>query len=271
MISLLDDEDSEVFTHIEGKIMQLGQDVIPLLEEEWENNFSPVAQRRIEDLIHGLQYEQLNQRLANWVDEGGKDLLEGVWLVATYQYPDTDLEQLRKDFEQLFYEAWMEFKVGLHPYDQIKVLNNAIFNKLRFRANTKNFHSPQNSMIHRVLESRRGNPIALCIIYMLVAQKLKLPVYGVNLPNLFILTYKNQDQHFYINAFNRGLVFSKSDIEQYLSHLNLPHNKAFFEPCDHITIVARVLRNLHNSFEKLGEHQRAEEIKVLLRNFPAPR
>src|SRR3712207_7028807 len=43
---------------------------------------------------------------------------------------------------------------------------------------SQNFHSPANSMLQRVLETRRGNPLTLCVIYLLVAQRLNLPIYG---------------------------------------------------------------------------------------------
>jgi regulator of sirC expression with transglutaminase-like and TPR domain len=99
---------------------------------------------------------------------------------------------------------------------------------------------------------------------MLVAQKLKLPVYGVNLPNLFILTYKDEQTQFYINAFNRGLIFSKQDIENYISELHLVPQNSFFDPCTSLEIIRRALRNLVMSFEKMGEHAKAEEVKLLL-------
>ncbi|HXA01221.1 MAG TPA: transglutaminase-like domain-containing protein, partial [Cytophagaceae bacterium] len=138
---------------------------------------------------------------------------------------------------------------------------------LKFSANTKNFHSPANSMINVVLETKKGNPISLCVIYMLVAQKLKMPVYGVNLPNLFILTYKDKDSQFYINAFNKGLIFSKADIDNYISHLNLSQMEIFYEPCSNLEIIKRVLRNLVVSFEKIGDSQKVEEVKTLLRTI----
>jgi regulator of sirC expression with transglutaminase-like and TPR domain len=100
---------------------------------------------------------------------------------------------------------------------------------------------------------------------MLVAQKLKLPVYGVNLPNLFVLTYKDdRHQQFYINAFNKGLIFSKQDIENYISELHLTPQGSFFEPCSNLEIIRRVFRNLIMSFDKMGEHEKAEEVKELL-------
>lgn len=264
LVSLLDDEDKQIVTHIEEKILSLGTTIIPYLEKEWESNFNPHVQKRIEDLVHTLQYELVKERMKDWYTNSEQDLLTGMWIIATYQYPDLELEKLKQELEQIYYETWLEFKNDMYPYDQIKVLNGVLFNKLRFGANTKNFHSPGNSMINVVLETHKGNPITLCVIYMMVAQKLKLPVHGVNLPNLFILTYKDQNHTFYINAFNRGLIFSKQDIENYINELHLVPQPSFFEPCNNLEIVRRALRNLIMSFEKMGEHAKAEEVKLLL-------
>lgn len=265
LISLLDDDDKQVVTHVEEKILSLGKEAIPFLEKEWENSLNPRLQSRIEEIIHTLQYELLKSRLVEWYEGTEKDILTGMWLVATYQYPDLELDKLRQELEQIYYETWLEFKPELYPLDQIKVVNSVLFNKLKFGANTKNFHSPGNSMINVVLESRKGNPITLCVIYLLVAQKLKLPVFGVNLPNLFILTYKDDhNNQFYINAFNRGLIFSKQDIENYINELHLVPQPSFFEPCESVEIIRRTLRNLIMSFEKMGEHAKAEEVKLLL-------
>lgn len=264
LVSLLDDEDEDVVLHVEKKIISLGNLIIPFLEHEWENNFNPNVQKRIEDLIHTLQFDTLKERLIDWKNRGSEDLLEGIWLIATYQYPDLELKKIKKELEQIYYETWLEHKSEVHPFDQVKILNSVLFSKLKFGANTKNFHAPGNSMINVVLESRKGNPISLCIIYMLVAQKLKMPVYGVNLPNLFILTYKSKDVQFYINAFNRGLIFSKADIDNYISHLHINPIDIFYEPCGHLDIIKRVLRNLIISFEKLGESEKVNEIKTLL-------
>lgn len=264
LVSLLDDDDKQVSAHVQEKILSLGTEAIPFLEKEWESNMSPDVQSRIEEIIHTLQYELVRERLKSWYTSSDHDLLTGMWIIATYQYPDIELEKLKQELEQIYYETWLEFRPELYPLDQIKVINSVIFNKLKFGANTKNFHSPGNSMINVVLETRRGNPITLCVIYLLVAQKLKLPVHGVNLPNLFILTYKDDNHQFYINAFNRGLIFSKQDIENYIHELHLVPQPSFFDACNSIEIIRRALRNLIMSFEKMGEHAKAEEVKLLL-------
>ena len=264
LISLLDDQDVQVSEHVENTIRHLGKSAIPFLEQAWESCLDPSVQRRIENLVHELQAVALRQRLTEWYGSEDRDLLTGMWIVATIQYPDLELEKVRQSVEQLYFEVWPEIPADATPQDRIRTVNNFLFTKLRFGANTRNFHSPGNSMINIVMDTRRGNPITLCVIYMLVARKLKLPVFGVNLPNMFMLLYRDGSNEFYINAFNRGLVFTRKDLETYIQELHLNPRKEFFEPCSNEDIIRRALRNLIVAFDKIGEHARAEEVKELL-------
>jgi len=267
LLSLLDDEDVEVISHVSEKITSLGVKIIPHLETEWEESFNPTKQKRIENIIHSLQFNSLKQKLALWAKSEEQNILEGAYLIATYQYPDFSIEDVKKDIEQMYYDIWLSLDSNLHPLDQVKKLNIGIFQKLKFSANTKNFHSPSNSMINIVLENKKGNPISLCIIYLLIAQKLNMPIYGVNLPNLFVLTYKDEQNQFYINVFNKGLIFSKADIDTYIQQLNLKSRESFYEPCTNLDIVRRILRNLINSFEKLGDLEKVAEIRELFNSI----
>jgi regulator of sirC expression with transglutaminase-like and TPR domain len=264
LVSLLDDEDLDIIQHVEEKILSLGDVIIPFLETEWETNFNQNVQKRIEDLIHHLQFTSLREKLIDWKENDKDNLLKGLWLVATYQYPDLDYKKIKKEMDKIYYEVWLNHRTYASPHDQIKNLNNIIFTKLNFSSNTQNMQNPSNSMINLVLESRRGNPIALCSVYMLVAQQLKIPIYGVNLPNLFILTYKSDEAHFYINAANKGLIFGKKDIDDYMEKLQLKPRPQFYEPCTNLEMVQRFLRNLILSFEQVQESEKVEEIKMLL-------
>lgn len=264
LISLLDDHDDEVALYVEKQIVALGEGIIPYLEEEWEETLNTDLQKKIEDLIHHLQFAGLQTRLREWKEKGAQDLLEGMWLVNSYLYPDIAFGAITKAVDQMYFDAWTHMKDEMHPYDQVKSLNNVLFREKRFSANTKNFHSPANSMLHLVLETKRGNPLTLCVIYMTLAQRLGMPVYGVNLPNLFILTYKLDGLQFYINVYNKGLILSKADIDNYILQLNLNPIDIFYEPCDNLDIVKRALRNLAYSLEKMDDADKATEVMKLL-------
>jgi regulator of sirC expression with transglutaminase-like and TPR domain len=265
MIQLMDDSDQEVVQMVETQMRSLGPSIIPILESEWENlSLNPVLQSKIENLIHEFQMESMKTKLMHWKQSGAMDLLEGMWILATYRFPEYSFSTLKQDMDQLYYDVWPQMRDNLHPIDQIKVLNGVMFDQLKFGANTKNFHAANNSFINVVLESKKGNPISLCVIYLWIAQKLGLPVYGVNLPNLFVLTFKQEQTQFYINVFNKGLIFNKVDIDNYLAQLNLTPLDIYYQPCSNLEIIRRVLRNLIMAYEKSGHDDYRTELTDII-------
>ncbi len=212
-----------------------------------------------------------------WCDHHSDDLLAGAILIARYQYPDLDETRVHEQLNKIKREAYVALDKNLAPLEKVQVLNRVLFESYGFNGNTSNFHAPQNSFINTVLETRRGNPLTLCVIYSVVAQQLDMPLYGVNLPEHFILSYQEKSPAgvyeytypeasvlFYVNAFNRGAIFSKKDIEQFLNKLNLKPNKLFFEPCPNEDIIKRSLRNLALSYQKLNETEKLYEIEELI-------
>lgn len=270
LIGLLDDPDEEIYVMVEEKLLSLGDQVIDSLEEEWGESFEPLKQSRIENLIHKIQFAQIVTALRTWYLGGAYDLLEGLLIINRYQYPDKNEQDIINLIEEIKRDAWLEMVYSMSAVEKVRLLNNILYNKHSFRGNTKNYHDPENSYIGRVLETKRGNPILLASIYSILAQKLDMPVMGVNLPRHFILAYLDQEAShdkevlFYINAFNRGQIFGKHDVFAFLKQLNLPNDKQFFEPCNNLAIITRVLRNLISSYSQYGASDKVMEIQRLL-------
>jgi regulator of sirC expression with transglutaminase-like and TPR domain len=280
LISLLDDPDEHVFNQIQEKLLSLGQEVIPHLETAWENSFDPLFQNRIENIIHKIQFDSIKEDLHNWAMLGGHNLLFGTILVARYQYPDLDEEKIKKQIDVIRQDVWLELNNNLTALEKVRVINHILFEVHGFGGNTTNFHAPQNSYINNVLESHRGNPLSLAILYTIIAQSLNIPIFGVNLPEHFIVAYKEESdfpaitedlQHgnilFYINPFSKGSVFSRKEIDTFLKQLKLEPEATYYEPCSNIDIIKRLIRNLILAFEKLGYVEKMNELKSLLQGL----
>jgi regulator of sirC expression with transglutaminase-like and TPR domain len=277
LVSLLDDTDQEVFIEIERKLLSFGKEVIPLLEDVWSHSFDTLIQSRIEQIIHKIQFEALCVELELWSSHRFNDLLSGVILISRLQYPDLNEDAIRQTLSQLKRDVWIELNDHLTALEQINIINRILFDVHNFSGNTSNFHAPQNSFINTVLETKKGNPLLLSIIYSIIANELDIPVYGVNLPEHFILCYQDPvaSEHyqytypkanvvFYINPFSKGTIFSKDDIDQFLKKLNMEPNAIFYEPCNNVDILKRILRNLSFSYNKIGDLDKAEEVSTLL-------
>lgn len=271
LIKLLDDPDENIFKHVEKELLQQGNDIIKRLEDEWEQSFDALVQTRIESLISKINFYNVCQELRIWKLSGTYNLLQGLIIINKYQYPDLEDEVILQGIDEIKREVWLDMIYEMSPSEQVRMINNVLFNKFGFSGNTQNYHDPQNSFIGKVLETKKGNPLLLSCIYSIVAQKLDIPIYGVNLPKHFIVAFtdstlgEEQDVLFYINPFNRGQIFGKRDVLAFLKQLNMPYDDFFMKPCTNEEILKRLIRNLISSYTQLGNQQKKEEMEELLK------
>jgi regulator of sirC expression with transglutaminase-like and TPR domain len=282
LINLLDDPDETIYTQVKDKFVSFGSKVIPYLELAWENAFEMLIQKRIEEIIHTIQFDNLNRELVNWAEKDQDDLLKGVLLISHYQYPDLDEEKVNRQLQQIIQDVWLEINDELTAMEKVKIINHVLFEIHGFGGNITNYHAPQNSFINIVLETKKGNPISLCVLYILIAKELGVPVYGINLPEHFIVGYVDEHKNllnlsdesgeadnvlFYINPFSKGIIFNHKDIDQFLKQLKLEPQPLFYRPCSNLDMIRRVLRNLIYSYEKLGHVEKIEELNILLNSL----
>ena len=271
LVKLLDDPDPEVFQHVEKRLLEHGSSVIHFLETEWEKSLDTLLQERIENIVHQIQFNNVKEDLNLWYQSGAFDLLQGAMVINRYQYPDLDESKILIQIEDIKRDIWLGLQNEMSSVEKIKLINHIFYTVYGFSGNTKNHHDPQNSYISQVLESKKGNQISLAIIYSTLAQKLDIPVYGVNLPQHFILGYIDQskiEDHefgvlFYINAFNKGSIFGKHDVDKFLRQLNLQPQPGFYAPCSNVEIIRRIIRNLVSAYENLGSEEKVKELKEL--------
>nr|NQU94276.1 hypothetical protein [Bacteroidota bacterium] len=274
LISLLDEPDVKIYDHIREKIFSYGVDAVQALEDAWDHSFNDIIQKRIKILLHDIQLENLSFELNKWRYYHSNDLLQGFILIAKYQYPDLVEKVILDKIGQVIQDVWLEINNNLTPLEKIKVINHIFYDIHKFSGNKANLHSPQNSFINTIFETKKANPISLSIIYMVVAQSLKIPIYGINLPQNFIMAYANrivdnpsrfrkENIQFYINAFNKGAVFTRREVELFIRQINLEMQDSYFLPCSNVEILHRVFNNLIHAFESAGNPEKVAELKKL--------
>jgi regulator of sirC expression with transglutaminase-like and TPR domain len=274
LIRLIDDPDDLIFEHVRSKLKSFGKDAIPLLENSWESqDFGLLFQNRIENIIHEIQFEDSKNELINWKNAEHKDLLDAAIIIAKYQYPGLNQQHIKDEIEKIRKDIWLEINDQQTAFEKIKTFNKVFYEIYHFKGNTKTFHSPLNSFINTVLETKKGNPLSLSLIYSVIAQSLNMPVYGVNLPNHFVLCYMDENQInmmfenknkygilFYINTYSKGNIFYENDIVQFLSQLKILPERFHFEPCSNSIIIQRMLTNLIASFQQVGNLEKVNEL-----------
>ena len=273
LISLLEDPDHNIYFQVKNKLIELGIEVIPDLEDAWEMNFDSLMQRRTEQIIHEIQLNFNLNELNDWIESPEKDLLKAWLIISRYQYPDLDTENIELQIEQLIKEIWIELNNNLTALEKIKLINHILFEVHEYKGNIRNFYAPENSYVNDVLNNKKGSPLSLSLLYLIIAQKCELSIQGVNLPKHFIIAYINEELHtgdpikFYINPFSQGTILSRHDLESFLEKEKLELKTMFFSPCGNKTIIRRLLANLLQSYSKNGNKEKAEEIQSFIQLF----
>lgn len=277
LIQLLEDPDENVFHHVYQQLLNYGTKVIPILETSWELDVkSKEHQNRIEQLIHEIHFSETQKKLKNWKKTENKDLIEAWIIITNWKYPGIDKNIILNKIDSIKQDVWLEINEQHTAYEKVKIINKIFFNYHKFKGNNQNYHSPLNSFLNTVLETRQGNPLSLSIIYSYIAQKLNIPIYGVNLPNHFVLAYIDENKVnsmignettsgvlFYINAFSNGSILYEDDIRTFLNQLKLKEHNSYFEPCANTLIIQRMIINLISSYQALGNQEQVNELLIL--------
>lgn len=284
MIRLLDDPDEAVMQALETRFMEEGEDIVEDLEAIWLANEFPSVSRHIELLIKRIQKQGLHRRFNNWFQQEQPDLVEGWVLVSQVQYPGLKVETIRRTLSDIKLDAWLMMGGVENNIDKVQILNHVFFEQQGFHGDNSQYHYTDNSFINRVLERKTGNPIILSVVYLVVAQSLGLPVFGVNLPQHFVVGYcqlkegfegvKNMKMVgtedvdkvlFYINPYSKGQIFTKENVDAFLKVVNVTPQKQFYQPCGVKEIVKRMLRNLHFSYGEVQDLEKQQEVLQMMK------
>ncbi len=276
LIDLIDEPDETIYLKIRARIISYGKDVLPFLENALENNLKPLPQKRIEQLLHKLRFDTILNELSDWYLLGGSNLLLGYLIITKYQYPHLDEVIIKDELEKIRKDVWFELNSELTALEKVKLINHVLFDVHNFVGDRTNFHSPLNSYLNTVMESHKGNPLSISMIYIIISDLLEIPIYGVNLPEHFILAYLDRHNKakgietekpkvlFYINPFSGGTVFSKNDIDEFLRQIKIDPLEYYYQPCSNVHIIRRLLRNLIFSYETSGNKIKASELEKLM-------
>lgn len=271
LIALLEDPDLEVFDNVSNRLIELGEKVVPPLEKRWELTLRPDLQTRIENVIRSIQFNTLKTNMESWRSGGGMDLLYGAYLVTRFQYPDLAYEPLNEKLEKIKKDIWLELNNDLTALEKVRVINYFLYEIHRFDKSLKKAHSPQLYLVNHVLDTCKGSPVILGLIYAEVARRLDLPIYGVNLPRNFVLCYYDPDYLddpnnvlFYINPSDKGAVLGLKELKHFLRHLRIEEKDFYFTPCAGLDVIERLIINLQYAYEHSGHADKARDLKILL-------
>lgn len=270
LLHLIDDPDDEVYSTVSEKIISFGKQIIPNLEHLWETTPDEHIQERIEMLIHSLHFRNLQIDLQEWASDKEHDLFTGALLVSRYQYPELNLTTPYQELEKIRRNIWLELNSFLTSLEKINVLNNILFNYYKIKGTEINYSQPDDFLVHKLIESKKGNAVSMGLLIITLANLLDINMYMINIPRQFIMAYFDDDPEtvtefdfppssvqFYLDGAS-GQIFSHKDVETYFKRIGVTPSPSYFKPLSNRRIIQLMLEEYAKCF--------SDEKKLYMKN-----
>ena len=252
LINLLSDEDPTVHEAVRQKILSLGPDTRTWLRPHALSS-DPLLRRRANELIHHFDRQAADDEFLGFCLRNGEefDLEEAAWLLARTQYPEINVIAYQALLDSFVAELRERVQLYQQPRQILDQINEYLFNELSLTGNQQSYYDPDNSFLNRVFDRRTGNPVTLCLLYIVIARRLRLPVVGVGLPGHFLCRYQSSSDEIYIDVFHDGRQLTRADCIQHLVHGNFDLDDDYLTPVSARRMFQRICRNLHQIFLQL--------------------
>ena len=262
LLSLLSDDDPVIYRTVREKILSFGPEAVDWLRPHTLSR-EPALRRRAQEIVLHFERQAADNQFLSFCLKNGEefDLERGAWLLARTQYPEINIEAYEALVDSFASGLRERLDFGAEAKQLLSRINEYLFKELGFTGNEENYYDSENSYLNRVVDRRTGNPINLCLLYILLARRLQLPITGIGLPGHFICRYQSSAAEFYIDVFQRGTFLTKADCVQYLLRGNHSVREQYLTPVSPRRILLRICSNLHQIYEQLDSPEEATRVQ----------
>lgn len=253
LIRLLADEDDRIVQTISGRLVDIGPSAVPLLQEaEIEQ---PEMADRIASILEEIRGGKLQDELTELAGrpESGASLETGAFLIARYGYPTLDVSHYSRQLDTMAFEVRERIGSRASGEETVNALNRYVFSEQGFKGNTKNYYEVDNSYINRVMDRRVGIPISLSVIYLLIGQRLSLPLHGIGMPGHFLVKYESDRYKIFVDCFNGGALLTEKNCARFLTEAGYGFEDRFLQKSPVRAILSRMIKNLVAIYAKVDE------------------
>jgi regulator of sirC expression with transglutaminase-like and TPR domain len=265
LLSLLADEDPVIYRTVREKLLSCGPPAAEWLRPHTMSS-DPALRRRARQIVLHFDRQAADDHFLAFCLRHGEefDLEQGAWLFAQTQYPLINVEAYQALLDGYANELRDRLRFTADPHDVLTIINQYLFSELAYAGNEEDYYDPANSYLNRVMDRRTGNPINLCLLYILLARRLRLPVAGIGLPGHFICRYQSTSAEIYLDPFNRGKALTKADCVRYLLNANCSLRDDYLAPATPRRLLLRICSNLHQVYQRLEQAVEAMRLQRYL-------
>jgi regulator of sirC expression with transglutaminase-like and TPR domain len=263
LVTLLDEEDPNSLALVRRQILGIGAAVLPYLDEQ-RAAATPEMAIRLDSVAGALRFQDLRRDFVRLSLSRAPDLEDGALLISRFGFPGVDTA---------VYSAWLDRVAAAVAQDMpadagigesVRRLSNHLFQGLCFAGNETHYYDADNSYLSRVIDTRRGIPVTLTVLLLLLARRLRLPLYGVGTPGHFLAGFRDGGEPLFLDCFRCGQLMTLPEVKRMLVRSGYDWHPEMGKPVSPRDVLARMLRNLISIYQKTGAVDRAERLSTLV-------
>lgn len=192
--------------------------------------------------------------------EPALDLARAALLVAAESDPNVDVDGSLHTLESWAEELRARLDPEWNNLQKLARLRNFVFEELGFRGDDKDYYNPSNSLLHEVMQRRRGIPLTLSIIFMELGWRIGIPFEGVGFPGHFLVRLAGEPRDLLLDPFRRGISVHEEDCRRMLQEATggkLEFDDELIASVTKRDMIARLLLNLKGAYLRQNQDEQA--------------
>ncbi len=208
-------------------------------------------------------------------DESVFPLDRAALAIALEEYPNLQVEGYLRRLDTMAARCEVLLGQDREASNTLEALNEILFVQEGLCGNTENYYDPNNSFLNEVLDTKKGIPISLSVIYIEVARRLGLTIHGVGFPGHFLVKYTDENRELLIDPFNQGRVLTPNHCQELLDRVyggTVTVQPTFLQAMSKKGIITRMLFNLKGIYYQKDDCQKAISVveRILILNPGIP-
>jgi regulator of sirC expression with transglutaminase-like and TPR domain len=260
LVSLLSDDDPKILAMVWDHLGRLGFEAIPALQEAGECP-DPRLRARARHALNLISLDDIEQSL-HAIAAGDEEVfdLEGAFhALARIEYPDLAREEISWGLDDLAARVRPHLESSFTLHEEVRALQKVFDGELRFRGPHRNLRDADGACLQRVLATRRGSPISLGVIILLVGERLRIPLAGVGLPNHFLVEYADEAEEIFIDPSHGARILNRREVVESFLRDYYPKD-SYIHRVSGREITIRALRSLILLYSKHQDKARVRRL-----------
>ena len=267
-LSLLDDTQPAVRRALLGHFQKNGPAAAHFLKEIIAGK-NRVLAWHARWFLEELKFSDPSAEFKGFIRSLNYELETGALLLARTITPDLDIGDCCAQLDEIADRCRELIVEPMSLREKCRVINRVLFHDYGFRGNHEHYTDPLNSLIDQVLARKKGIPITLSIVYLLIAHRLGLSLEPVGLPGHFVIGCYVEDTPFFIDAFEQGAFRSAHDLFASLREKHIEPKVTDLAPTPVREVLCRCCRNLVHHYHAAGDDAHAHQFADFVDEFDA--